>query len=262
MNRILVVLRKEWLELRQDRLIIFGTFVPAVLITLLPLFGLWAVRRAPDAPVRDDNILTANNPALLGLTGQEFGQVVLGQQLSILFFILPLFIPSVIAAYSIVGEKMNRTLEPLLATPMRSWQLLLGKSLAALIPSVVVTWGLGGIFIAGIRSLAVSPRVVAGIISPGWVIVWALCTPLITLIVIALMVAISSRVNDPRTAQQLSSVLIVPLVGATIGQVTGKLVLSPVAGLIATVLLGGLAAAAIWFANRLFQRETILTRWR
>jgi ABC-2 type transport system permease protein len=261
MNRILVVLQKEWLELRQDRLIIFGTLIPAVLITLLPLIGLWAVRGAPDQPVRD-NILTSNNPALVGLTGQEFAQVVLGQQLSILFFLLPLFIPSVIAAYSIVGEKMNRTLEPLLATAMQSWQLLTGKSLAALIPSVVVTWGLGGVFIVGIRALAVSPRVIAEIISPGWVIVWAFCTPLITLIVIALMVTISSRVNDPRTAQQISSVLIVPLVGATVGQVTGKLVLSPVAGLIGTVVLGALAFGSLWFASRLFQREAILTRWR
>ena len=33
MKRIAVVLRKEWLELRQDRLIIFGTLAPAVLIT-------------------------------------------------------------------------------------------------------------------------------------------------------------------------------------------------------------------------------------
>lgn len=262
MRRVAVLLRKEWLELRQDRLILLGTFGPAVFLTLLPLLGLYAVRRAPDGPPQDDNILAAANPALLGLTGREFGQAVLGLQVSVLFFLLPLIIPSVIAAYSIVGEKAGRTLEPLLASPIRIWQLLLGKSLAALLPSVTVTWLLGAVFVAGVREIAVSPRVVDVIISPGWVIVLLLCTPLLALVTIALMVTVSARVSDPRTAQQISGILVLPLVTVVVGQVSGKLVLSPSLALIATLVLAILATCALWLATRIFQREVILTRWR
>jgi ABC-2 type transport system permease protein len=262
MKRVTVLLRKEWLELRQDRLILLGTFGPAVLLTLLPLLGLYAVRRAPDGAPQDDNILTAANPALLGMTGREFGQAILGLQLSVLFFMLPLIIPSVIAAYSIVGEKAGRTLEPLLASPIRIWQLLLGKSLAALIPSVGVTWLLGGVFVVGVNRLAVSPRVVDAIISPGWVIVLTLCTPLLALVTIALMVAVSARVNDPRTAQQISGILVLPVVTVVVGQVSGRLVLSPALALAATVVLALVATTALWGATRIFQREVILTRWR
>jgi ABC-2 type transport system permease protein len=223
---------------------------------------MWAVRHAPDAPPNDNTTLAEANPALLGLGGREFGQAILGQQLSVLFFLLPLIIPSVIAAYSVVGEKAGRTLEPLLATPLRTWQLLLGKTLAALLPAVTVTWLLGGIFVLGIRAFAVSPRVVDAIISPGWVIILTLCTPLLALVTIALMVAISARVNDPRTAQQVSGVLVLPVVTVVVGQVSGRLVLNPSAALGITAVLLLVATLALWAATRLFGREVVLTRWR
>lgn len=262
MRRVWVLLKKEWLELRQDRLILIGTFGPAIFLTLLPLLGMWAVRRAPDSPPNDNTTLAEANPALLGLGGREFGQALLGQQLSVLFFLLPLIIPSVIAAYSVIGEKAGRTLEPLLATPLRTWQLLLGKTFAALLPAVAVTWLLGGIFVLGIRAFAVSSRVVDAVISPGWVIILTLCTPLLALVTIALMVAISARVSDPRTAQQVSGVLILPIVSVLVGQVSGRLVLNPSAALGITAILLLIATLALWAATRLFGREVILTRWR
>lgn len=262
MHRVWVILQKEWLELRQDRLILLGTFGPAFILTFLPLVGMFAVTRAPDGPPQDNNTLAAANPILLGMSQREFGQALLGQQLSVLFFLLPLIIPSVIAAYSIVGEKAGRTLEPLLATPLSTWQLLLGKSLAALLPSVAVTWFLGGVFVVGVRALALTPQVVEAIVSTGWVLVFLLCTPLLALVTIALMVAVSSRVNDPRTAQQISGVLVLPVVTFTVGQVTGRLVLSPFLAVATTIVLALLAALTLAVATRLFRREVILTRWR
>ena len=261
MKRVWVILCKEWLELRQDRLILLGTFGPALMLTLLPLLGFWAVRRAPDSAPQE-NTLTDANPLLAGLGGREFGQAILGQQLSVFFFLLPLIIPSVIAAYSIVGEKAGRTLEPLLASPLRTWQLLLGKALAALLPAVAVTWLLGGFFVIRVRALAVSPRVIAAVITPGWLTVLILCTPLLSLVTIALMVGISARVHDPRTAQQISGVLVLPVMTFVAGQVTGRLVLSPALAAGLTVVLALLAALTLLAASRLFAREAVLTRWR
>ena len=73
---------------------------------------------------------------------------------------------------------------------------------------------------------------------------------------------LSSRVNDPRTAQQISAVLIVPVLGLLFGQLAGVIVLGPALALGIGVILGIVAVAALWAATRLFQREVILTRWR
>jgi ABC-2 type transport system permease protein len=62
------------------------------------------------------------------------------QSIVYLFVILATVLPSTIAAYSIVGEKVEKTLEPLLATPTTDGEILLGKSIAAFLPPVLSTW--------------------------------------------------------------------------------------------------------------------------
>ena len=131
-------------------------------------------------------------------------------QFRILLLIQPLIIPSVIAAYSVVGEKNNRTLEPLLAAPVRTWQLLLAKSLLAMLPAVAVTWISGAIFIAEV-AVFTSPAVFSTVISPGWLILMVLTVPVIVMTPIAVTIMVSSRVNDPRTATQVSSLLFILL---------------------------------------------------
>jgi ABC-2 type transport system permease protein len=158
-------------------------------------------------------------------------------------------------------HKTNCTLEPLLATPIKTWELLAGKMLASLIPSMMLTWLAGAIFIAGVRVGAISERVFGAIVSPGWLTVFVVCTPLLALIAIAAMVAISARVNDPRTAQQASAWVVVPFLAVFFGQLAGVLVLSPLIALVAAIMLAVIAGLAIWVATGLFQREVILTKW-
>jgi ABC-2 type transport system permease protein len=261
MNAVAVILVKEWLDLRKDRLIVLGTLAPSLLLTALPLIGAWAAgRMGTDAPgVTNTNVPQA---ALVGLSAPEFGQAIIGQQALVLFLLLPLLVPSIIASYSIVGEKTHRTLEPILATPVRSWELLLGKALAAFIPALALTWTLAAVYAAGMAALAVSPRVWQLVITPTWLIVILLCGPLLALLAVALMVAISTRVNDPRTAQQLSGFLVMPLTAVVIGQLSGRLVLGPAFALGAAAALAVLTTLAGLVALRLFAREVVLTRWR
>jgi ABC-2 type transport system permease protein len=131
-----------------------------------------------------------------------------------------------------------------------------------LLPALIATWLSGAIFIVGVALLAVSTRVFAAIITPGWLIVFLLWTPALALIGIALMVAVSSRVNDPRTAQQFSAVLVVPFLGLFIGQISGLLILGPIFALTVFLILLALVVLAIWIVTQLFQREVILTRWK
>jgi ABC-2 type transport system permease protein len=212
MNPISAILHKEWTDLRQDRMILLGTVIPTSVLTALPLLGTWVATHfsdgeAPSAVEQFPHLANA------GLSRIELGQALIGQQAVILFLMLPLIIPSVIASYSIVGEKTRRTLEPMLATPVRSWELLAGKFLASLIPSLILSWIAAAVYTVGMYKMVVSAKALSFIINETWLLVVLLCGPLLALLAIALMVAVSTRVSDPRTAQQLSGFLIMPLVG-------------------------------------------------
>jgi ABC-2 type transport system permease protein len=263
MNNIAVLLRKEWLEFKQQRALLLSViFVPLVL-TLIPLGIVYTIGQAPSKGDADEFSQSAAraNPALAGMGEAELGQAILGQAFSSMFLLMPMLLPSIIASYSIVGEKSNRTLEPLLATPIKTWELLTGKILAALLPTMLVTWIAVAIFIGGVGLTALSPAVFAAIVSPGWLTVFLICTPLLALIAIAAMVAISARVNDPRTAQQFSAWVVVPFLTVFFSQIAGVLVLSPLIALVAAILLAVVAGLAVWGVAGLFQREVILTKW-
>jgi len=263
MHKIGILLQKEWLEFKQQRMLILGIIVLPLLLTAIPLISLFAMGVAPSASKSDEftREFAKLNPALAGMSEQELGQAILGQAFSTLFLLMPMILPSIIAAYSIVGEKTNRTLEPLLATPVETWELLAGKILASLIPTMVLTWLAGLIFIAGVRASAATERVFYAIVSPGWLTVFLVCSPLLAVIAIAAMVAISARTSDPRTAQQYSAWVVVPFLVVFFGQLTGLLILSPLIAILAAILLAVIAGLAVWGAVGLFQRETILTRW-
>jgi ABC-2 type transport system permease protein len=263
MHKIGILLQKEWLEFKQQRALLLGIVVLPLFLTSIPLISLFAIGTSPSSGNNDQftRELIRTNPALAGMSQQEAGQAILGQAFSAMFLLMPMILPSIIAAYSIVGEKTNRTLEPLLATPVETWELLTGKILAALIPTVAISWLFGAIFIGGMAAVSVSQRVFAAIVSPGWLTVFLLCTPLLGVIAIAAMVAISARVNDPRTAQQLSAWVVLPFLLFFFGQLTGLIVLGLLAALGAALALGLVAVAAVWAATRLFQREVILTKW-
>ncbi|HEU5099770.1 MAG TPA: ABC transporter permease subunit [Roseiflexaceae bacterium] len=263
MDSIKVVLQKEWLEFKQQRTLILSIVVLPLLLTLIPLITLFAISMDTSAgnPDQFTRELMTRNPVLAGMTEAQAAQSVMGQAFSSMFLLMPMILPSIIAAYSIVGEKTYRTLEPLLATPIKTWELLTAKMLASLIPSLVLTWLAGLVFIIGVGVTAQTPRVFAAVVSTGWLTVFLLCTPLLALIAIAAMVAISARVNDPRTAQQFSAWIVVPFLAVLFSQLTGVLILSPLIAIVAAIMLAVIAGLAVWLATGLFQRETILTKW-
>lgn len=260
MNKSLVILRREWLELKRQRGLLLGIVLMPVLLTVIPIVITYMVRHLPESfqqPLPFEKI----NPVFFGMTMVERQQTFIGQTFAVMLLLIPLIVPSIIASYSIIGEKLARTLEPVLATPVSTGELLFGKCLAAGIPAVIITWICGAIFVTGLSLVTVSSRVLTAIVSPGWLIVLILCVPLIVMIAVTAMVAISSRVNDPRTAQQISAVAVVPVLTIFFGQLAGLLILSPLFALGAAVVLAVLALVFISLAVRVFQREVILTRW-
>ncbi|MEA2574865.1 MAG: type transport system permease protein [Chloroflexia bacterium] len=265
MNKIRVILRKEWLELRQEKVLLLTTGLLPLFFALAPLVFAFVIKGVDvsdmQGEMKDFEQLLAINPAFQGMNMLEFGQAVIGQQISLMFLLLPMILPSVIASYSVVGEKNSRTLEPVLATPVTTLEFLLAKSITAVLPSMIMTWVAGAIFALGMIPAAVSARAYAAVVSPTWVLMLLLWAPLLSLITVGLTVLISSKANDPRSAQQISVVLILPMIGLIVAQLSGVLVLGPLVVIGGAVALALVAAIVMNLAVQFFQRESILTRW-
>ena len=72
-----------------------------------------------------------------------------------------------VAAYSVVGERQQGTLEPVLTTPIRREELLLGKALAALVPSLAVSYAVYAPVLACVELFARSGRGIRAPPRPG-----------------------------------------------------------------------------------------------
>jgi ABC-2 type transport system permease protein len=257
---IRAVVLREWREALTNRLLIAMTFLPPLVI-LLGGIGAVAAAAANPPSERDLQALYAAAPAVRGLDPKEAVQGIIAQYFLILFLIIPTVVPLTISIYSVIGEKTSRTLEPLLATPTGVGQLLVAKSMAAAIPAVLVTWIAYGAYLLAVTKLGSSAAQTA-VLSPRWVVAMTLMVPLLTLLSVNIGVLISTRVNDVRVAQQIGGLIVVPVVGVGIAQVTGRVVLDD-APIIATSLgLLALDLFLIVLARVLFQRENILVRWR
>jgi ABC-2 type transport system permease protein len=262
MHKIWVIMRKEWNEVFRNRLVLFTVILMPALLTALPLAVLVGIGDLSASQGLAASDMPASFGQLCGeLTEGDCAAYFLLSQFLLLFMILPLAIPATIASYSIVGEKITRTLEPLLATPVSTLQLLIGKSGAAIVPAVGVTWLCFGVFLLGVRWLA-SPAVAAKVADPMWLLAVFVVGPLLSLAAVSVAVMVSSRTSEPRVAEQVSMLVMLPLMLIFIGQVSGLLLLN--SDLIVYMALGAAVvdAGLVAFAVNLFQRETILTRWR
>jgi ABC-2 type transport system permease protein len=178
------------------------------------------------------------------------------------FVIIAAVLPTIIASYSFVGEKLEKSLEPLLATPTTDGELLFGKSLAAFIPCVGATYIGALIFVIIIDGWSVINLGVLLVPSVYWGIIMGVVTPLVCILSVEANVIISSRVNDIRAAQQLGAFVILPIILVLILATTVPTI--PLVTL-ALILSGGLALADIamsYLSKATFQREEILTKWK
>jgi ABC-2 type transport system permease protein len=262
MDRIQVIIEKEWAEVFKNRAILLTVIVMPLVFTILPLGILYFMRSMGSGG--DSTDVPAQFALMCGqtLASGDCMQIFLMNEFLIMYMMMPLAIPIAFAAYSIVGEKTTRSLEPLLATPVTTMELLVGKSLAAVIPAILATWGCFLIFIAAAALIGISAAVRGYIMGPIWLGSVFLIGPLMAVASVNLAVIVSSRVSDPRVAEQISSVMIVPLLAVLFGQIAGVIVLNFNFILISALGLVALDAGLVYLGVKLFGRETILTKWR
>ncbi|MGB8214567.1 MAG: ABC transporter permease subunit [Anaerolineales bacterium] len=266
MNKINTIIRKEWAELFKNRMVIFTVAFLPLVMTAIPLGVIYSTR---------DNLPASNNAIAgqlsteatqsvcpSGLSGSDCFQVFLVSEFMMLFMLVPVVIPVTIAAYSIVGEKTARSLEPLLATPITTAELLVGKCLAAVIPAILATYGAFGIFALGTWIIVADKMILAALLDIRWLIAIIIVGPLLALLAVLFSLMVSSRVNEPRVAEQISMIIILPVLAGFFGQVAGLFILNKQIIVVVAVILLGLDVLMVYLATRVFQREQILTRWK
>jgi ABC-2 type transport system permease protein len=86
--------------------------------------------------------------------------------------------------------------------------------------------------------------------------------PLIAILGLSLGVIVSSQVNDPRTAQQIAGLLVLPVMGLFIAQIQGLYYLTLSKVLVSVVVLAVIDVIVFKAGAALFDRETILIRWK
>ena len=262
-HKIKVIVRKEWAEVFKNRMVLFTVAFLPLLMTAIPLaiiYGTRSMNMGSSLNEMPTNVTGAMCPP--GLNGGDCFQAFMVSEFMMLFMILPLAIPGTIAAYSIVGEKTTRSLEPLLATPITTAELLIGKCLAAVIPAVIATYGAFALFAAGTWILVANKTLLAALLDARWLIAVGVVGPLLAVLEVTFALMVSSRVNDPRVAEQISMVIILPLMGGFFGQMAGLFILDRQLISIVAVVMLALDALMVYLAIQTFQREAILTRWK
>ena len=254
------ILRREWMETLRNRLLLATILVPPVLLTVAPIVLAGAVgeRALPQELVTQ---ILSQKPEWAAFTPGELAGAFAVQQFLVFFLLMPAYIPLSIATFSIIGEKQARSLEPVLAAPIRTVELLAGKAIAALVPGVLAGWLTYVMFVV-LASIVYGPALFGVVTDGSWLAGAFLLGPAVGLSSVVAGVIVSARVSDPRVAQQIGGVVIVPIIGLVLVQATGTLLVGPVGYVLLSLVVLVISLIGLRIGVRLFDREAILTRWR
>ena len=235
-TRIGAVMRKELAEFRRNRFILTTTAIFPIVFLISPTAQILSIKATALSTV-----LTRRVEAGLFLP-----------------LLIPVLVPSILAAYSVVGEREQGTLEPVLTTPVSRVELLLGKAAAIFLPAVGISYLMFGVFVAITQFAAASPVATAVLHAPQLPAALVFI-PLLAGWAIWVGLAISARTSDTRVAQQLSILASLPPVAVT--ALMSFNVISPTFT-VAASLAGGLLvidALACFAVARAFDRERLIT---
>jgi ABC-2 type transport system permease protein len=247
----LIVTKKDLSVFRKNKYVLYSLIaMPIILGVVLPVIFILALNSEIGSG-------TLTHVQVLAAVNQIVG-------LATMYFVLiPAILPSIIASYSFVGEKIEKSLEPLLATPTTDGELLLGKSLASFIPCMVVTYVGAAISAIIIDVWSITSPQIGTLVIPNlnWLLVIGVIAPLACIMSVEANIIVSSKVNDIRAAQQLGGLIVLPLVFIVIFASTSAQ-LSIVLAIAVSAALAVADITLFYLSKATFQREEILTKWK
>lgn len=232
-RRIRAITRKELREYRRRRSILLAIAIFPLIFLLQPLVV------ALVAP--------ASSAATLS-----------GQHLLLYMLAIPVLTPAVLGAYAVAGERQQGTLEPVLTTPVRREEFLLGKALAVLTPSIAIAYIVYVAFLVAVALFA-QPTVAAGLIKLPDIAGQVVFTPLLAAFSTWVAIAVSTRSTDLRVAQQVALLANLPLVLVTSLIAFDVIVVSGALAVALAVILVVADASGWIIVAPLFDRERLVT---
>jgi ABC-2 type transport system permease protein len=233
-RRVRAILVKELREYRHNGNLIYAMAILPLIFLVQPIIQVFTLPSSASVPLHHEHAL-------------------------LYMLAIPALVPATLSSYAIVGERLQGTLEPVLSTPIRRDEFLLGKALAAFLPSLVVAYLVFAVYIAIVKLFA-DPGAASGLIRGSDVLAQVAFTPLLALWSIWVGIAVSTRSSDPRNAGQLAVLATLPTVAITsliaFNVIPPELpvAIASAAALLILIRIGGRVAAA------LFDRERLITR--
>ena len=267
-RRIMAVARKDAAELLRNPgaifpavMMVFASLFPAFLVIVLTprLVGRTLEESGEFASEAAKAVDTM--PELAGLSGNALVQTFVFHQFSLLLLMVPIVAAMSLATHAVIGEKQSKSLEPLLATPISTLELLIAKVASPFVFALGLSWSAAALYLAGALVFA-EPGVWRAVLGARFILMFGVLGPLLEFASLLLSVIVSSRANDPRSAQQITALLILPVTGLFVAQLMGVFVVDAsvlVVGALGCVILN---AILLWVGVEIFQRESILTRWK
>jgi len=177
-----------------------------------------------------------------------------------MFLMIPGLIPAMISADSFAGEKDRKTMESVALLPISKSELIIGKVLASLIPSLIITFAFFGIMGLTVN-LIMLPYLDGNILiftDLTFLLTVFVLAPCLALLDILITVIISSRSKDLKSAQSVSGALVMPILAIMFVQIFNPAFLSSTSILVLSLILGGLCLLFIDLANRLLDIEKLI----
>lgn len=176
-----------------------------------------------------------------------------------LFLMVPVMVSSIVAAASFVGEKEKKTLETLLFSPMSETGMFVAKILAGFIPSMVIS--VVGFLLFSIEFVVLGAPLFGHVVlpAPHWLPIVLWLVPALSLLVIFINVLISVKVKGFQEAQQMSVIVILPLLFLVYGQIGGIVFLSSLLVLAIGLVLLILDVLLIRTAARMYNRDKLFS---
>jgi ABC-2 type transport system permease protein len=242
LETVWTIARKDLRLFRRKKSIFYATILlPLIISIALPGVIAYVSTKA-----------TTSTSVLVGLLGS----------FSFFFVIIAAIVPTAISSYSIVGEKVEKSLEPLLATPATDDEILLGKSLASFIPAII------GVFLGASIFMILIDAVTYGKLGylyyPNWTeaLVLLMVTPLAAVFAVEGNVLVSARVNDVRAATQLGSLVVMPLFAIYILSEIRLISIDTTTLFIIAAIFLVVDVVLFYLSRATFRREEILTKWK
>jgi len=203
--------------------------VPVVMMLVLPLALIIGARYGISAINGMDYMVKALGSQFAELNNSQLlFEIGFNYMFPVFFLLIPIMTGSIIGASSFVGEKEHKTMESLFYTPISIRELFNAKVIGTAVPAYSVTLISAVVF--GIVMNIGGWLYLGKLVFPSikWLILIFWVSPAFTVLAIYIMVLVSAKANTFQEAQQMSALIIVPVLLLLIGQMTGLFVLNEV----------------------------------